>query len=66
MSSSVFRRLALLVPFIALFAADLRAQTTTGRISGTVLDTSGAVLPGVTVTVREEATGLTRTATTDA
>jgi hypothetical protein len=42
------------------------AQSTTGRISGTVTDTQGGVLPGATVTVSQEGTGLTRTATTDA
>jgi hypothetical protein len=41
------------------------AQSTTGRISGTVSDASGAVLPGVTITVTEERTGYRRTAVTD-
>ena len=41
------------------------AQTTTGRISGTIADSSGGVLPGVSVTVVNEATALVRTATTD-
>ena len=36
-----------------------------GRIRGTVTDTSGAVLPNVTVTIVDPATGLQRTATTD-
>jgi hypothetical protein len=47
-------------------AAALAAQTATGTVSGTVRDTSGAVLPRVTVTVRNIATGESRTATTDA
>jgi hypothetical protein len=42
------------------------AQATTGRISGVVKDTSGGVLPGVTVTVTETRTGFTRNDTTDA
>jgi hypothetical protein len=42
-----------------------QAQTTTGRISGTVTDASSGVLPGVTVTVTETATGLTRASVTD-
>ncbi|PYQ24736.1 MAG: TonB-dependent receptor, partial [Acidobacteria bacterium] len=50
---------------LALGAADLRAQTSTGRISGTVADSSGAVLPGVTVSVSQQGTGLNRTTTTD-
>jgi hypothetical protein len=44
---------------------DVHAQTTTGRITGTVNDASGGVLPGVTVTVTQTATGLVRTTTTD-
>jgi hypothetical protein len=41
------------------------AQTATGEITGTVRDTSGAVVPGATVTVHSDLTGLTRTATTN-
>ena len=43
-----------------------RAQTATGQITGTVKDTSGAVVPGATITVHSDLTGLTRTATTNA
>ena len=39
------KRLAFLRGFLALAAAPAFAQTT-GRISGTVLDTSGGALPG--------------------
>ena len=49
----------------ASFIPAAYAQTTTGRIGGTVLDSSGGVLPGVTVSVTETRTGLTRTTTTD-
>jgi hypothetical protein len=42
------------------------AQTATGQITGTVKDTSGAVVPGATVTVHSDLTGLTRTATSNA
>ena len=42
------------------------AQATTGRIAGVVKDTSGAVLPGVTVTVVETKTRFTRTDVTGA
>jgi len=40
-------------------------QTITGRISGTVKDSSNAVVPGATVTVTNEATQIARAATTD-
>jgi outer membrane receptor protein involved in Fe transport len=42
------------------------AQSATGEIQGTVLDPSGAVLPGVTVTIVNLATGATREVVTDA
>ncbi len=42
------------------------AQVTTGTIDGSVRDSSGAVIPGATVTVRNIATGISRTVTTDA
>ncbi len=38
----------------------LQAQGLTGQISGTVTDTTGGVLPGVTVIIRNVGTGLTR------
>jgi carboxypeptidase family protein len=42
------------------------AQVTTGTISGTVADTTGAVLPGTKVLVANEETGSSRTVETDA
>ncbi len=42
------------------------AQAITGRISGTVTDPAGAVLPNVSVAVTNEATNLERTGMTDA
>jgi hypothetical protein len=51
---------------VFLMAASAAAQTVTGEIRGPVRDSSGGVLPGVTVTVTNTATGLTRTdATSD-
>jgi hypothetical protein len=42
-----------------------QSQATTGNIEGRVVDPGGAVLPGVTVTARNQNTGLMKTATTD-
>ena len=42
------------------------AQSATGTIDGTVVDQSGALLPGVTVTLTEADTGAQRVAVTDA
>jgi hypothetical protein len=41
------------------------AQTDTARVVGTVSDTSGAIIPGVTVTVTSEKTGAQRSAVSD-
>src|SRR5215831_63709 len=61
------RVLGLLVLTIAIAAYPLiaTAQTTGGIILGTVVDAQGGVLPGVTVTVRNTASGVTRTAVTE-
>jgi len=45
--------------------APLLAQAVTGTILGTVTDTTGGVMPGATVTLKHEGTGLTRTVVTD-
>jgi hypothetical protein len=47
-----------------IFSPGLLAQTITGTISGDVTDSTGAVVPGATVTVQSLGTGETRTATT--
>src|SRR2546426_73357 len=46
--------------------APLGAQSTTGTVSGTVVDESKAVLPGVTIQVKNVENGATRTLVTDA
>ena len=46
-------------------AAPLHAQLTRGTISGNVRDTTGGYLPGVTVLVTSNATGLQRSTSTD-
>lgn len=43
--------------FMVLSGAQLLGQLEAGKISGTVRDTSGAVVPGATVTVKSVATG---------
>ena len=62
------RKLAVaLLAVLTLTGIDARAlaQSATGSIEGTVVDQAGAVLPGVTISVMQPGTGLTRTATTD-
>lgn len=50
----------------ALMAPSLAAQTsTTGDLTGTVTDPSGAVVSGATVTLKSDATGATRTTTSN-
>jgi len=43
----------------------IQGQTIFGRISGTVQDSQGAVVPNASITVTDTATNLVRTATTD-
>src|SRR5690348_3677934 len=50
---------------LSLSAAIASAQTFRGGIQGTVLDQTGAGMPGVTVTVTSADTGLTRAVQTD-
>ena len=49
---------------VTIFSPGLLAQTITGTISGDVTDSTGAVVPGATVTLQSLGTGETRTATT--
>ena len=61
------KRLPAFVLFLLLGSAGISdAQTFRGGISGRVADSSGAVLPGVTVTATNDATGVTRTTVTSA
>jgi hypothetical protein len=57
------RRAAFLI--VALMPALLRAQFDTATILGTVRDTSGAVVPGVAVTLRNTQTGITANGQSD-
>src|SRR5579859_4438499 len=59
------RTLALVVFSLAIFAgASTYAQTFRGTILGSVTDSSGAAVPGATVTIKNMDTGLVRTVTT--
>jgi hypothetical protein len=53
------------VALLLSLSATVLAQTITGNISGRVTDTSGGVLPGVTITILNENTGLTVVRVTD-
>src|SRR5215467_2473231 len=57
--------LVLAASLVLSFSASVHAQSTFGTVVGTVIDSTGAVLPGVTVTARNERTSVQRTATTD-
>ena len=60
------RALVLLVICATGSARIAFAQSVTGSIQGTIVDQSGAVLPGVTVNVSNSATGVSRTVVSDA
>ncbi len=60
--TSVFAAIAVL--FLAFSPAAV-AQVITGSITGTVSDETGAVLPGVEVTVQNQDTGVSRTTISD-
>ncbi len=54
----------LLITLILLLSAPTFAQSSTSRITGSIRDSTGAVVPGASVTVVNEATGLSQTQTT--
>ncbi|HJQ34038.1 MAG TPA: carboxypeptidase regulatory-like domain-containing protein [Pyrinomonadaceae bacterium] len=61
------RAFTCLLALVLCAAVAATAQTSTSRITGTVLDSTGAVVPGASVTALNEATGVAQTqATTDA
>ncbi len=59
------RTLACTAALLACAAVAVFAQATTGRISGNVKDTTGAVVPGANVVATESRTSYTRTVVTD-
>ena len=50
---------------LCLLPVSLAAQAVTGTILGVITDTSGSVMPGVTVTLTNAGTGLVRVVVTD-
>jgi len=64
MSRFWLRATALFI-FVFVFAFSLPAQVQNGQFSGTVLDQSGAAIPNAKITVKNAATGLTQTVTSN-
>ena len=62
--SSFFRLVSLIVVGATMFAATAVAQVTTGSLSGTVVDPSGAVVSDATVTLINQGSGAKQQATT--
>jgi hypothetical protein len=60
-----FHRLFFFVASLALFVAVGKAQSSSGTLSGTVTDPSGAVVPNATVEIANHVSGYTRTAKSD-
>ena len=58
-------RLLLLLFVFFLWCVSANAQVITGTIQGTANDKTGAILPGVSVTVRNVGTNLTRNTLTN-
>src|SRR5215831_17423277 len=56
---------ALVICFMIVGALTVNGQTIFGRISGTVRDNQGGVVPNANVTITDATTNLVRTATTD-
>src|SRR2546426_12597951 len=57
--------LAVSVAILLWCAAPIFSQTANGRISGTVKDQGGALIPGAAVTITDVARGVARNLTTD-
>src|SRR5580698_4688011 len=60
-----FRRYTLSAVLVALFSAGAWSQTQLATVSGTITDPSGALVPGVSVTIVSQGTGLKRSIATD-
>ncbi len=64
MTSTVVKRAALLLAILAAIGTRAEAQSFKATVIGTVVDASGAVVPGATVSIAQEGTGLVLTTTT--
>ena len=64
----MWSELAVLVGFLSVMGFPLRlhAQVVGGTLSGTITDASGGVVPGAQVLVKDSATGITSTVSTNA
>jgi Carboxypeptidase regulatory-like domain/TonB dependent receptor len=65
MTRAMTRRIGLLGTLILLLSMPAAAQDFRGAITGTVTDSTGAVLPGVTITVTNVGTNVETTTVTD-
>jgi hypothetical protein len=65
-ATTLATRIVLLVLTLGLLCLPALAQSTAGRVLGTVTDQSGASVTGATVTVTDTERGTSRTLTTDA
>ena len=64
MAAKRMKRIAfVLVAVLVEFAAGARAQSFKATVIGTVVDSSGAVVPGAAVSIAQDGTGLTAAAT---
>src|SRR5438874_2159908 len=55
------KRVLVILTLLMLFVAVINAQTFRGAINGTILDPSGAAVPGASVKATDIATGVSRT-----
>jgi len=59
-NDSIYLKSVLAVLWICAIVPVLRGQTTTGSFQGTVTESTGAVIPGVTITITNTGTGQSR------
>src|SRR4051812_31477407 len=64
-SSRVWSIAVLVLGWAMIGGATLRAQVGHATLTATIVDAQGGALPGASITVTEQATGASRTITTD-